>query len=235
MKQRLLAGASVIAVVAGSAWLARFRRVAGSARKGPWLSGACVVGGNDDLPQAQPDSAEITRSVLLYFIVPLWTVAGIADWLCHRASRIEETSGTKESLLHLLMLIEVGIPVVAGIFLEITSPVFGLMLASFLLHEATALWDVAYAVTLREVTPIEQHVHSFLELIPLMAISFMAILHWPQFLALFGFGGEKADHRLIAKRKPLRKGYIRVLITALIGFEAVPYFEELLRGLAREL
>jgi hypothetical protein len=91
--------------------------------------------------------------------------------LCHRASRIEET-GAKESVLHLLMLVEVGIPVLASIFLEITSPLFALMITSFLLHEATALWDVAYAVTRREVSPIEQHVHSFLDLIPLMAISF---------------------------------------------------------------
>jgi hypothetical protein len=129
------------------------------------------------------------------------------------------------------MLIEVGIPVLAGIFLEITSPLFALMIPSFLLHEATALWDVAYAVTLREVTPIEQHVHSFLELIPLMAISFVAILHWPQFLALFGLGGEKPDCRLTTKRKPLPKNYVAGLLTALIGLEALPYFEELLRGL----
>jgi hypothetical protein len=45
-----------------------------------------------------------------------------------------------------------------------------LMIGSFLVHEATALWDVSYATTAREVTPIEQHVHSFLEMIPLMAI-----------------------------------------------------------------
>jgi hypothetical protein len=130
------------------------------------------------------------------------------------------------------MLVEVGIPVLAGIFLKITSPLFALMIASFLLHEATALWDVAYAVTRREVTPIEQHVHSFLELIPLMAISFVAILHWPQFLALFGLGSKKANYRLIAKRKPLPKSYIAGLLTALIAFEVLPYLEELRRGLA---
>jgi hypothetical protein len=168
----------------------------------------------------------------MYFIVPLWTAAGVADWACHRASRIEETSGAKESLLHLLMLVEVGLPVLVGIFLEITSPLFALMIVSFLMHEATALWDVAYAVTRREVTPIEQHVHSFLELIPLTAISFVAILHWPQFLALFGSGEENADCRLVAKRKPLPKRYVAGLLAVLVGLEALPYFEELLRGLA---
>jgi len=55
---------------------------------------------------------------------------------------------------------EAAIPVLAGLFLEITSPVIALMIGSFLLHDMTAQWDVSYAVTLREVTPIEQHVHS---------------------------------------------------------------------------
>ena len=131
------------------------------------------------------DSSTITRRFLLYFIVPLWQMAGIADWICHRATNIEGTTGAKESLMHLLMLAEVSIPVLAGFYLEITAPVAALMILAFVLHDATALWDVSYAVTRREVTPIEQHVHSFLEMVPLMAISFIAVLHWPQFSALF--------------------------------------------------
>lgn len=234
MKQRLLTSVSAIAVAAGTAWLMRYRRAPRAASAGGRSFVAPVHRGDADPSPGQADSAEITRSFLLYFIVPLWTAAGVADWLCHRASHIEETSGTKESLLHLAMLIEAGIPVIAGMFLEINSWVFALMLASFLLHEATALWDVAYAVTLREVTPIEQHVHSFLELVPLMAISLVAILHWPQFLALFGRGREKAEHRFAAKQRPLPTGYVAAVTTALIGLEAVPYVEELLRGLARE-
>ena len=232
MKQILLAGASALAIAAGAAWLARRQnRVSDLVSPEPRLTGPagqrhCGVTSRD--PR---DSAAITRDFLLYFIVPLWTAAGVADWLCHRASRIEETTGAKESLLHLLMLVEVGVPVLAGVFLEITAPVFALMIASFLLHEATALWDVTYAVTQREVTPIEQHVHSFLELIPLMAISFVAILHWPQFLALFGFGEEKVDNRLTAKRQRLPKSYVAGLLAALIGLEVLPYFEELWRGL----
>jgi hypothetical protein len=105
------------------------------------------------------------------------------------------------------------------------------MIASFLLHEATALWDVTYAVSGREVTPVEQQVHSFLELIPLMAISFAAILHWPQFLPLFGLGRGKVDYRLAAKRQPLPKSYVAGLLAALVGLDVLPYFEELWRGL----
>src|SRR6266567_2586632 len=43
---------------------------------------------------------------LLYFIMPLWFLAGVADWLCHRASDIEHTTGAKESIIHLLMFAE---------------------------------------------------------------------------------------------------------------------------------
>jgi hypothetical protein len=27
--------------------------------------------------------------LLMYFVAPLWIAMGFADWLCHRASRIE--------------------------------------------------------------------------------------------------------------------------------------------------
>jgi len=39
--------------------------------------------------------AEVTRSVLMYFILPLWLVAGFADYLCHRASHIATTPARK--------------------------------------------------------------------------------------------------------------------------------------------
>ena len=39
-----------------------------------------------------------TVIILMYFILPLWLAAGFADWLCHRATHIETTTGAKESL-----------------------------------------------------------------------------------------------------------------------------------------
>ncbi|WP_433469725.1 hypothetical protein [Spirillospora sp. CA-128828] len=38
----------------------------------------------------------------------------------------------------------------------------------------------------RRVTPVEQHIHSFLEVVPLMATGFLATLHWDQARALAG-------------------------------------------------
>jgi len=172
-----------------------------------------------------------TLALLLYFILPLWLVAGCADWLCHRASRIERTTGAKETLIHLLMLAEIGLPLVAAIFLQVNAAIFALMIVAFFVHEATALWDVGYAVTAREVTPLEQHVHSFLEMIPLMALLVLAARHWPQLLALVGAGGEAADWSLRLKQPPLPTGYVATMFGVIVLLELLPYLEELRRDL----
>ena len=182
-------------------------------------------------PSPVSDIYEVTRNFLLYFIVPLWLAAGTADWICHRASNIEGTTGAKESLMHLLLLAEATVPVLAGLFLEITSPVLALMIAAFFLHEATALWDVSYAVTRREVTPVEQHVHSFLEMVPLMALSFIAVLHWPQMRALFGLCPERADLSIRRKEQPLPTRFIAADLGSDLLFAVLPYLEELWRTL----
>jgi hypothetical protein len=70
------------------------------------------------------DPADITRNILMYFILPLWLAAGFADYLCHRAAHIERTSWLKESILHLLQFVEMGIPILAAMFLEITPSSF---------------------------------------------------------------------------------------------------------------
>jgi hypothetical protein len=54
------------------------------------------------------------------------------------------------------MFCEVGVPLLAGIFLEINALTLMVMIVMFFVHEATALWDVSYAVTARRVTSLEQ-------------------------------------------------------------------------------
>lgn len=169
--------------------------------------------------------------LLMYLILPLWFAAGVADWLCHRASGIERTTGAKESLIHLLMLGEIAVPLLAAVFLEINAGIIALMVAVFFLHEATALWDVSYATTARTVTPIEQHVHSFLEMIPLMGIVSVVALHWGQALALLGLGPEEAGFALSPKTAPLPGAYILSLLAGAAILEVAPYAEELFRGL----
>ncbi|KIZ40676.1 MULTISPECIES: hypothetical protein [Rhodopseudomonas] len=172
-----------------------------------------------------------TAIILMYFILPLWLTAGFADWLCHRASHIETTTGAKESLIHLLIFAEVGIPLLAAMFLNINPLVIAVMILMFFVHEVTALWDVSYATTARTVTPSEQHVHSFLEMIPLMAIVSVFSLHWGQFLALFGIGPEPLLTDLSWKSQPLPAMYVACIMTLIVLFELLPYVEEFFRGL----
>ena len=169
--------------------------------------------------------------ILMYFVLPVWLIAGFADWLCHRATHIESTTGAKESLIHLLMFAEVGIPLLAAMFLEVNALVIAAMIVAFFVHEATAMWDVRYATTARTVSPIEQHVHSFLEMIPLMGLVIVVALHWGQFLALFGAGTEKARFDLTWKHEQLPVTYIAAVMVIIVLFELVPYVEEFFRGL----
>src|SRR3954466_6852524 len=113
---------------------------------------------------------EILRALLMYFVLPVWLAAGFADYLCHRAAHIEHNSGWKESLLHLVEFAEMAVPILAALFFEITSGVIFLMIVCLVLHQATAMWDVSYAATMREVRPVEQHVHSVLEMMPLTGL-----------------------------------------------------------------
>jgi len=171
-----------------------------------------------------------TQVLLLYFIMPLWFVAGLADFLCHRATDIEHTGGPRESLFHLLMLFEISVPLLMCLFLEINAFVFAVMIVAFIAHQATALWDVSYAIKRRYISPIEQHVHSFLELIPLMAGTLIAISHWPQFLALFGLGTEAPRFGIELKKDALPVSYIIGVLGASLFMELLPYLDELRRG-----
>jgi hypothetical protein len=175
-------------------------------------------------------TAEVTRGFLLYFLLPLWIVVAMADWLCHRASRIEDTSGTKESLIHMLMLAQAGSALIIGLLLEINSLIIALMIIAALAHQWTAMWDVRYAVRGRILVPLEQSIHSFLNMIPLMAVSFVVILHWPDFLALIGIGSTPVDFSLRWKVGPVPTvEYTAVFLAASCVLVELPYMEELLR------
>jgi hypothetical protein len=174
-------------------------------------------------------TGEILRDLLMYFVLPVWLAAGFADYLCHRASHIERTSGWRESLLHLLQFAEMAVPILAALFLEITSAVILLMIVCLVLHQATAMWDVHYAAATREVRPIEQHVHSVLEMMPLTGLLLVVALHWQAFIALFGFA--PLSFAIVPKAEPLPWMYIFSVLGLTLVFEVLPYFEELFRGL----
>lgn len=184
-----------------------------------------------DLPllakRSQSDVA--IERFMLYFMLPLWFVPGLLDHYWHRKTKIETTAGTQESAIHSLMMMEVGLPIVGGLLLEINAGVIALMIAAYLVHQATAMWDVAFAVARRKVFPREQHTHSFLEMLPFCAVSFIICLHWDQFTALLGVGDEEPRFAIRLKRPPVPPAYIAGVLGAVGVFIVLPYGEELLR------
>lgn len=172
-------------------------------------------------------SDEFAQLLLMYFLIPLWIAAGFADWICHRRSDIEHTAGVKETLIHLLMFVEVGMPLLAALLLDINALVIVVMISAFFIHEATALWDVSYAVSKRLVSPLEQHVHSFLEMLPLLAICIVCLVHQNQLLALVGMGNEAARFDVALKTDLLPTAYVVAFLAFAFVFNIVPYLNEL--------
>jgi hypothetical protein len=80
------------------------------------------------------------RAILMYGLVPLWICAGLGDWLCHKRTRIESNAGVPESIMHSLMMAEVGVPVLLALFLEINAALFAVMIAGAV-HAVTAWID----------------------------------------------------------------------------------------------
>jgi ABC-type proline/glycine betaine transport system permease subunit len=87
-----------------------------------------------------------------------------------------------------------------------------------------------FASQKRRITPIEQHVHSFLELIPLTAVLIVVIFNWSQFVSLWGLGSEAARFDLVLKRDPPPWTYVATFLFAAMLLEVLPFLEEFVRG-----
>jgi hypothetical protein len=161
----------------------------------------------------------IASTLLVAVVFPLWVVAGVADWACHLRTGLARTSGLKENLLHLLMFAEAGAMVAAIALLEFNAGLLLVVFAVFVLHELTVYWDLRYSTLLRDVGPFEQMVHSFLELLPLVALA----------LVVVGTVGEGVPvWSLRPKDQPLPAN-ILVVGAMLVGvFNLIPLLQETL-------
>ncbi|MBD0841612.1 MULTISPECIES: diguanylate cyclase [unclassified Streptomyces] len=177
------------------------------------------------------DVGDATVRYLLYGLLPSWFVPGLADWAMHRRTRIEDTAGTKESLIHSLMMTEVGIPIALTLRYEVNPLLLSVQLGCTAAHEATALWDVRTAEDSgREVKPVEQHIHSFLESLPFGALASLMCLHADQVKSLLRGGrGDPDAWRLVPRRRPLSRAYLAGIGAAIGACVLLPYGEELLR------
>jgi hypothetical protein len=168
------------------------------------------------------------RRFTLAFLLPAWLAAGFADYLLHRRTHIERTSGAREAALHLLMQAEAGIPTLMALLLEVNTTVLFSTVAGLVAHEATVLWDVAYAEPRRRTSTNEQHVHSFLEALPFVGTAFLLVLHWEHVRGVLT-GKQRPDFGLRWKRPSLPPRALLMVLGAVTVFEALPYAEEFWR------
>jgi hypothetical protein len=163
---------------------------------------------------------------LLYILMPLWMLAGLADFACHRIMRIEHNAGIGESMLHLLMLGEIGIAILAPLFLDVTAAVLVLMLLACLAHEATTCVDLAYAESRRRVPWFEQWVHGLQQALPWAWLAGWVLLAWPESLALLGLGDTAPDWGLRLKSAPLPAAYLIAVLAGAALLVCGPFFYE---------
>ena len=156
----------------------------------------------------------VAAFILMYIVFPVWVAAGLADWACHRRTGIAITSGLKENLMHWLMYAEIGVGMLAVVLFEVNAALLAIVLAVFLVHEATVYWDLAYSSIRRDVDPAEQMVHSFLELLPLVS------------LALLDLVADRADWSLKPRAEPWPVAYLAGAAAATLLFNVLPLAQE---------
>jgi hypothetical protein len=164
--------------------------------------------------------------ILMFVVFPVWVAAGLADWYSHRRTFIAQTSGLKENMFHWVMFAEISVGIVAVAVLEVNAAVLLLVFAIFVVHQLTVYQDLDYSTLLRDVGPFEQMVHSFLELLPLVALALLAMIAWPQAQALVGMGQEAADWTLRRKTDPLPDEYLAVALLMVLLFNLLPLVQE---------
>ena len=180
--------------------------------------------------RCQPRVGRTPVESLLYGgLTPAWGLPGLVDWWYHRRSGIEhpDHGGTKESLIHSLMLAESGIPVLLAVLGEVNPGALTVMTAAALAHEASAHRDVAIASgSAREVTAWEQQIHSVLETLPFVLVGLLGASNWPRFRSSWR---QPSSWRPRRRDAPLSARYLLAVAVTLTATGAIPYAEEVAR------
>ena len=171
--------------------------------------------------------ANVLRYSLMYGVLPLWILAGLADWGCHRRTSIERTSGLRESAFHFVLFGQMGLGGLAALLLEINGGVLVLFAMLFCLHEVTTWFELRFVQPLRHITPTEQMVHSFMEIIPLAGLVMLGALHPQQLTSLFS--SAPTDWQLQLKAEPLPATYLVLAVGGVFLLNLLPLMEEAYR------
>lgn len=178
-----------------------------------------------------PTTNQLLVNVILYGILPLWGLSGLLDWFCHRASDIEHTSGLKESLLHSLMGLQLGIPIVLGLFFQINGLILVICVVTLLTHSLVAHWDVHHATPRRHISIWEVHVHNYLATIPLYLLVLIVVINWEVVLRLLTFDWRGQFDLVPTGNAQVTPGYRRGYLCFMAAVCVLPYLEENLRCL----
>jgi hypothetical protein len=163
-----------------------------------------------------------------YVLFPIWLVAGVLDYWLHQRTNIAATAGPRESRLHLAQTLQVGIPVLIVLFLELNLLTLAVLVAAAVAHTITSYWDIRYASQRRTILPLEQVVHAFMLTLPIFVPALLLIMHWPAVdrptgLASPGFsygGGLQLRH------EPWSVGVIAAVLLSSFVFAVLPALAE---------
>ncbi len=177
------------------------------------------------------DTDQLLLNMILYGLLPLWGITGFIDWCCHRATKIETTSGLRESLMHTAMGIQVGIPILVCILFYVNVTVLLICFGAVLLHEFVAHYDVHYASPRRHISIWEVHVHNYMATIPLYLLMLIIVINWEMFINLITLNWA-GNMQLQRVSNPHSGSTYLPAYLAFMGVTCVlPYAEENLRCL----
>jgi hypothetical protein len=170
------------------------------------------------------DTRQLLINLILYGLLPLWGITGFIDWICHRLSQVESTSGLKESLIHSLMGVQLAIPILLCLTFSVNALVLLICVAMWLAHEFVAHWDVKYSAPKRTITIWEVHVHNYMATVPLYLLMLIVVINWDVAVKLLHGSGQFSLQRL---DKPIGSGsYLLGYLIFMSVLCVFPYLEE---------
>ncbi len=173
------------------------------------------------------DEATLVLYVILYVLLPLWGIASMLDWWCHKQTNIESTSGLREAYIHCLMGAQIGLPLVLSLVFEVNVLILILCFGALIAHEFIAHYDVHYTTGKREISIWEVHAHNYLATLPFFLILLIIVRKWNVFIDLVTLdwsGGFSLQWR----QEPLGAtgNYAAIYIATMSVLVVGPYLQE---------
>lgn len=177
------------------------------------------------------DTHQILINLILYGLLPLWGISGLVDWFCHLRSKIEHTSGLKESLIHSLMGIQMGIPILLCLMFKVNVGILMICIAAWIAHEFVAHWDVHYAAPIRKIGILEMHAHNYLATAPLFLLMLIGVINWEVVVKMFMLDWTDQFSFSRVETPHGSPNYLRGYLTFMVIVCVLPYLEENIRCL----